>query len=337
MAVELLQLRQVVALAEHGSFVRAATALHMSQPALSRSIQNLEARIGSELFLRASSGVIPTDLGRLYIERARDVLRMADELDREAASHGSFRTGRVAVGGGPYPAEAVLAPAAARFVEQFPGVSVRLQARDWDDLARALRSRELDFFVAETSTLLRQPDLAVAPMAASHAVYFVVRAEHPLARHARVAVAEAFAWPVVTPGRVPPRILDPMLASHRDAVRSVGTPRPFPSIECSSLAGVKRIVACSDAVMATTLSCIATELESGRFVLLAREPWMHLQYGIVTLAGLPTTKIADRFREFVLDAERETTQQEEQLVARFAPDRATRAIRPGPRRRLRKN
>ena len=84
MALELQQLRQVVALAEHRSFVRAAAALHISQPALSRSIQHLERRFGSSLFVRSSSGVVPTDLGRLYIERARDLLRMADELEGEA-------------------------------------------------------------------------------------------------------------------------------------------------------------------------------------------------------------------------------------------------------------
>ena len=121
MALELQQLRQVLALAEHGSFVRAAAALHISQPALSRSIQNLERRFGSDLFLRSSSGAVPTDLGRLYIERARDVLRMADELDREAVSHGNLRTGRVAVGGGPFPADAVLGRAAAKFCRAVSG------------------------------------------------------------------------------------------------------------------------------------------------------------------------------------------------------------------------
>ena len=85
MAMELQQLRQVVALAEHRSFVRASAALHISQPALSRSIQNLERRFGSSLFLRSAAGVVPTDLGRLYIERARDLLRMADELESEHA------------------------------------------------------------------------------------------------------------------------------------------------------------------------------------------------------------------------------------------------------------
>jgi len=89
-----------------------------ASPRLSRSIQNLERRFGSSLFLRSAAGVVPTDLGQLYIERARDLLRMADELEGQAIGHAAFRTGRVDVGGGPYPTDSFLGPAAARFVEQ---------------------------------------------------------------------------------------------------------------------------------------------------------------------------------------------------------------------------
>jgi len=328
MALELQQLRQVLALAEHGSFVRAAASLHISQPALSRSIQNLERRFGSDLFLRSSSGAVPTDLGRLYIERARDVLRMAEELDREAISHGKLRTGRVAVGGGPFPADAVLGRAAAKFIEQHPGASVRVQARDWDELAQQLRSRELDFFVAETSTLTREPDLEVMPMTAHHPVYLVARAGHPLAGRDGVSIEDALEWPFATPGRVPPRLLQPLLSAHRAASKRIAVARPFPSIECISLATVKRVVADSDAITGTILSCISSELESGGFVLLTREPWLHLQYGVTSLKGLPLSRIAQRFLELTLDAERECAVDEQRLVAQFDPRRARRRRAP---------
>ena len=324
MALELQQLRQVLALAEHGSFVRASAVLHISQPALSRSIQNLERRFGTQLFLRSSGGVVPTDLGRLYIERSRDVLRMADELDREAVSHGALRRGRVAAGGGPYPADAVLGRAAAKFIGQFPGVSVKVLASDWDELARQLRSRELDFFIAETSTLHREPDLDVLPTPAAHPIYLVARAGHPLAGRSKVSIEDALEWPMVAPGRIPPRVLDPLLAAHRAATKRSATARPFPAIECNSLAVVKRIAATSDAITATILSCISTELESGQFVLLAREPWLHLQYGVTSLKGLPRTQVAERFLGFVLDAEREASAEEQRLVARFDPGRPRR-------------
>jgi DNA-binding transcriptional LysR family regulator len=317
MALELQQLRQVLALAEHGSFVRAAAVLHISQPALSRSIQNLERRFGSDLFVRSRSGAVPTDLGRLYIERARDVLRMADELDQEAASHGNLQSGRVAVGGGPFPADAVLGRAAAKFIEQHPGVSLKVRARNWDELARELRSRELDFFVAEASTLHREPDLEVMPLPAYHPLYLVARAGHPLAGRGRVSIEDALEWPMVTPGRVPPRVLDPLLAAHRTASKRIAAVRPFPAVECNSLATVKRVVANSDAITGTILPCISSELESGQLVLVSQEPWLHLQYGVTSLKGVPRARVAERFLEFVLDAEREAALEEQRLIAKF--------------------
>ncbi len=337
MALELQQLRQVVALAEHRSFVRASAALHISQPALSRSIQNLERQFGSSLFLRSAAGVVPTDLGRLYIERARDLLRMADELEGEAVGHAAMRTGRVDVGGGPYPTDSFLGPAVARFVEQFPRVSVQLHSGDWDDLVQQLRSRTLDFFVAETSLLAREPDLDVVPMPVRHPVYFFARAGHPLARKQRdgpggrragLALRHAFANPAPSARS--------LLAAHREGSSRLPSARPFPAIECNGLAPVKRIVAASDAVSASILPCIAEELDSGRFVLLATEPWLYLQYGVVSLRGRPWTQTAETLREFVLEAEHEATRLEQRLREAYGPEdgrRQTRRTGAAPRKK----
>jgi len=332
MPIELQQMRQIVALAEHGSFVRAAAVLHISQPALSRSIRNVETRFGKELFLRSGTGVVPTDLGRLYIERARDLLRMADELEVEAVTQGSLQRGRVAVGGGPYPAESFLGPAAARLVEQYPQVGVQVRAHNWDELLRLLRSRELDFFVAETSTLSREPDLDIEQLPSEHSVYFFARAGHPLAGRDRLTTDETLAWPFATPSRVPPRILEPMLLAHRAAVGALAVPRPFPSIDCNGLAAVKRIIATSDAVSGSILSCIATELESGKFVLLGTEPWMHLQYGIVSLRGRPWTQAAARLRGYVMEAEREASADEIRLSVTYGSAASVAARQCAPHR-----
>ena len=329
MALELQQLRQAVALAEHGSFVRAAAALHISQPALSRSIQGLEQRFGSELFARSPTGVVPTDLGRLYVERARDVLRLADELDREAVTRGTLGTGRVAVGGGPFPADSFLGPAAVQFVEQYPRVNVRLHARDWDELVRELRSRELDFFVADTSTLQHQSDLEIEPMPAAHALHVVARAGHPLAAKATFKVEDIFAYPFVTPARIPPRVLDPMLVAHRASVPRLRDARPFPAIQCNSLEPVKRILTTSNAVSATILSCMTAEFETGRLVLLGTTPWLYVHYGFVSLKGRPWTQAAERFREFVLQAERDASNEEERLLERFRPSARVRMATAG--------
>jgi len=322
MALELQQLRQVVALAEYRSFVRAAAVLHISQPALSRSIQAVEREFGSNLFVRSSAGVIPTDMGRLYIERARDLLRMADELQGEALGHAALSTGRVDVGGGPFPASAFLGLAAARFAEQFPRVGVRLHAGNWDDLVHPLRSRTLDFFVAETSLLTREPDLEVVALPVRHPLFFVARAGHPLTRKAgSVRAADVTEWPFATPSRIPPRVLDPFLAAHREgSARSVKL-HPFPAIECNGLEPLKRIVASSDIVTATILPCIADELEQGSMRLLATEPWMHLHYGIISLRGRPWTHTAEAMRDLVLQAEQAATELGQRLLERHGPGR----------------
>ena len=324
MHVELQQLRQAIALADHGSFVRAAAALHISQPALSRSIQNLESRFGNTLFVRATSGVVPTDFGRVCLERARDLLRMADELESEAVGHGALRRGRVAVGGGPFPAESFLGPAAARLIDAYPQAVVEVRTHNWDELLRQLRSRELDFFVAETSTLAREADLEVEALPSRHSIHFFVRAGHPLAGRRGVTAGEVMHWPFAAPSRVPPRMLKPLLRAQGAPSARSSTLRPFPAIECNGVASVKRIVRDSNAVSASILSCISSELETGEFVLVGSEPELHLQYGIVRLRRRPWTQIALALHGHVLDAEREASAEEARLLARFAARKSAR-------------
>src|SRR5512139_1218130 len=164
MTLEIRQMRHVIALADHGSFARAATALGMSQPALSRSIQSVEREAGASLFVRSASGVEPTDGGRLFIARVRQILQLTEDLDREVAGERGLQSGHVHVGGGPYPAQSILASALAGFVAAYPRVVVRVMMRDWDELLRRLRAREIEFFVAEISTLGGESDVDIEPL-----------------------------------------------------------------------------------------------------------------------------------------------------------------------------
>jgi DNA-binding transcriptional LysR family regulator len=171
------------------------------------------------------------------------------------------------VGGGPYPAESILGLAAAKFTEQYPDVSVRLVARYWDELLPRLRSRELDFFVAEISTFQQEQDIDVAPMSATHPLFFVGRSAHPLAQKKNVTMADILEWPFVAPSRVPPRVLEPLLHRQRSSLAARGE-ASFPAIECGD-ATVKRIIEHSDNVTAFTLTG-GNELEPGRYVILHR-------------------------------------------------------------------
>ena len=312
-------MRHVLVLAELGSFARAASVLHLSQSALSRSIQGVERQVGAALFLRSAAGVVPTDIGRVLAQRARQIVQMAEEVEQEVLSNRTLQTGQLCVGAGPYPIESIITPALTRFISTHPLISVRLQLADWDMLLPRLRSREMDFFVAEISTLHREPDLAVEPMAA-HALYFVGRRNHPLARRTGVKPVDTFAFPFAAPARIPPRLLAPMLAAKTKSADATSLARPFPSIECNVVSAVKRVVEDSDVLTALTLSCVATELQDRRLTLIGSEPWMAVHYGVVSLKDRPMSSAAARLREFVVAAEAAVTMEEEALLARWRAD-----------------
>ncbi len=314
-------MRQITKLAELGSFARAALSLHLSQPALSRSIQAAERQVGGALFVRSASGVVPTDLGRVLVQRARDLLQMADEIDMELRSKGALQTGQLCVGSGPYPIDTLITPAVTRFIAAHPLVSVRLQLADWDLLLARLRARELDFFVAEISTLAQEGDLLVEPLI-EHSLYFVGRTEHPLVLGGKpqISPSDTFAYPFAAPARIPPRLLAPMLAARTRLLDDAAVARPFPAVECNVVAVVKRIVQGSDAITALTLSCIAAELQDRRLALLGSEPWMSVRYGLVSLRGRPLSSAAARMRELIIAAEAELRVEEARLRARWVPD-----------------
>jgi len=314
MTLDLNKLRQFLALAEHGSFGRAAAALRMTQPALSRNVKALEAEVGAVLFERSSAGAVPTDDGRLLIERARELVRAADELDREVSRRRIPGAGQITAGVGPYPGETILPAALSGFMAAHPLVRVRVVVRgDWDELLRRLRARELDLLVAETSTLDREHDLDIEHLP-SHPVYFIARRGHPLAGRTSVSAEHTFEYPFVALSRYPPRALQPMLAARRPSdARHPG--RPFPAVELVSLHGVKQLLMGSDAIAALTLASIADELSRGTLVPLVTEPWASTGYGLVRLKGHAPSAAAIRFCECLREAEAALVRDESRLVA----------------------
>lgn len=312
MTLELRQLRHVLCVAEHGSIGRAAEALNMTQPALTRSLQALEHEVGAPVFERSKRGVVPTDEGRLFLDRAREVVHAADELDRRTRRLRVEDTSSVSIGVGPFPAEMLMPGVLPRFIARRPNSQLRVLTRDWDELHRRLRARELAFFVAETSTLEHEPDLDVEPLA-PHPIYMVARARHPLANGGPVKPCDLFGYPLVALSRIPPRTFGPFVEAYAAAESAR---RPFPAIEFGNFRAVKDLVLQTDAVAGFPYAQIADEVESGTFVLLVSEPWLFLHYGIVTLKGRDLGEAASDLRDCIREAEAVVVREETQLIAR---------------------
>ena len=321
MPLEVRHMRHVIALDEHGSFARAAAALGLSQSALSRSIQSVEREIGSSLFVRTASGVEPTDSGRMFVARIRQIAQLTEDLDRDLVSERGLQSGHLHVGGGPFPAQSMLADALARYVADYPRIVVRVMMRDWDELSRRLRAREIEFFVAEFSTFGTENDLDIEPLT-PHPTFILARHGHPLASRVPIGLADGFAYPYASLTRIPPRSLGPIRLAQRRAPDATAAYRAFPALEFHALDAVRKIVLGSDALMVAPLACVADELASERLVVLGSEPHLALRYGIVQLKGQPLTAAGVRFREYVLEAERAFTEQEKELLERWRPQPA---------------
>ncbi|MBK7902847.1 MAG: hypothetical protein IPJ97_07700 [Proteobacteria bacterium] len=104
-----------------------------------------------------------------------------------------LQSGHLHVGGGPFPAQSMLADALARFVADYPRIVVRVMMRDWDELLRRRRAREIEFLVAELSTFGTENDVDVEPLAAAGVRFleYVLEAERVHGAGTRVARALA--------------------------------------------------------------------------------------------------------------------------------------------------
>src|SRR6516162_8397322 len=106
--MEYAKLRHIVAVARIGSFSRAAEEMHLTQPALSRSIAGFEAYHGVRLFDRVRSGVTLTASGKLVVEQARAILSATGDLERNLRHYSKGEAGRIEVGLGPLLASLLL-------------------------------------------------------------------------------------------------------------------------------------------------------------------------------------------------------------------------------------
>ena len=127
--MELRHLRYFVAVAEMENVSRAALKLHVSQPALSRQIRDLEDEIGFSLLERTAKSVRLTDAGRSFLDNARALLQNADDAVTKARAVASTEPTELHVGYSPTPAAEILPIILRAFQRATPNVHVRLH--DW--------------------------------------------------------------------------------------------------------------------------------------------------------------------------------------------------------------
>src|SRR3954469_20261395 len=138
------QLAYFVAVVEHGSFTRAARALHVSQPALSHQIAQLEREAGGPLLERLPRAVKPTALGARLLPHARDTVAAADEAHRAAQQGGNLEGGELRVGALLSVALGIIPATIRAWRAAYPGVRIELLEYNSDEHVAAMLAGEAD-------------------------------------------------------------------------------------------------------------------------------------------------------------------------------------------------
>jgi len=294
MPIDLRLIRYAAALAEHGSFTRAADALDIAQPTLSRGIRDLEADIGLSLFTRHRHGVEVTDFGYLFLEQAASVSAQVEDLEREVALAKGLHKGELAVGFGPHAAELLLPHALPRFVSEHPAVRIRIQIDSIEVLGRALRQRSLDLVVGESTILEGDESIEVFEPLQPIKAYLFVRAGHPLVAAKDVSLRDVLNYPLVQVSRLPPRVLKPLLEAL-GASSTTELALPIPAVDCPTISLAVDTVLGSDAVMLISLGMVKRELALRRVVPVLHEGWMRSNWAFMKLRHRSPSPAATAF------------------------------------------
>jgi LysR family transcriptional regulator, hydrogen peroxide-inducible genes activator len=187
--MELQQLRYFCAIADTGSFSRAAQKTHVSQPSLSQQIRKLEDELGTRLFDRLGRTVELTELGRAFLPRARAVLRELESARSDVVERKKSISGPISVGVIPTIAPYFLPPILAMFSRKYPEVHVSVAEEITQLLLERLRAGTMDAAIVALPLQARSHEFQSFPLM-SEKLYAVLPKQHALAKRQAVSLDE---------------------------------------------------------------------------------------------------------------------------------------------------
>ncbi len=291
--LDVRDLMRVQAVLTHGGFTRAANALGMTQPALTRSIAAAERLAGGLLFRRSRQGAEPTALCRMVLAEAPEIIGRMQALHERLGQMRGGSGDEVAIAAGPFPMELCLAATAAFRAAQ-PRVRVRLETLPWPAALAQLRARLCDLAVV-TAGASFDDGLFVVEKLPPQRLVFIAAPSHALARARRVTVAMVLGYPLVTTAHLSPRLQAALAAARGEG----GTRRPdlpLPAVLAESTAAWLSLVAGGTHVALANPAAIAAALARRDVVMLPLSaPWLASEPAIVHLAGQPPRPAAVTF------------------------------------------
>ncbi|MEY2777802.1 MAG: HTH-type transcriptional activator CmpR [Pseudomonadota bacterium] len=290
--LSLRQLRIFVSAARNSSFARAAEEMHLTAPAVSMQMRDLEDDLGISLFMKQGRGVALTSAGEYFLVYARRVLGALKEAEDMMSKLQGVQTGSLVIGL-VSTAKYILPRLLAAFREEHPGIQVVIQVRNREELIKLLRAGEID--VAIMGKPPRDLDVRAEPFA-DHPHGFIAAPSHPLASQGPVTlqVLDQEEIMVREPGSGTRAVMESFFADHRF--------RPLSTIEMSSNETIKQAVMAGLGISFVSLHTVGLETTHGELVVLrvTNTPVVRIWH-VVNRSGKTMSLAAEAFRYFVLE------------------------------------
>ena len=193
--MELTQLRYFVVIARNGSLSKAARELHVSQPALSRSLAKLEEELGQPIFERRPRSMALTDAGALLLQKALDVINILDDVKSEIRDDG--KTGRLRIGAIPTVAPYLLPELLRKYSKKYPDVSVEVTELVTEDLIKSCEYGEIDLAILALPIAAKNLD---TEKLFDEELLLVLPTDHDLVSKKSISVKEVESYPFVLLG-----------------------------------------------------------------------------------------------------------------------------------------
>lgn len=313
----LRQLDLFAAVARTRSLTRAAQEVHLTQPAVSMQLKQLELAVGLPLLEPAGRGIQLTEAGREFAEHVEEVLERVEHLEEVAARWRGVRSGRIRLGV-VSTAKYFVPQLLAQFLRSHPGVDFRMTIHNRGQILEELRANTLDFVI-----MGRPPEGidCVARPFAPNLLGVVAAPQHPLSRRRRMkpsALADE-RFIVREPGSGTRAAMERFFASHRIKLRT--------SMEMASNESIKQAVIADLGLGFLSLHTVRNELAAGRIVLLDVEGLpVERQWFLVRRAERRLVPAAEEFGEFLVREAEALLNAEGNLMEVLAHTRSKRPV-----------
>jgi len=287
----LVQLRHLIELAVTGSFSQAAVKLHLTQPALSRSIKALEDELGQSLFDRIGHKNELTAFGTHIVQRARVLVDEANELRQSSAQMQKGQMGQFRIGMGSGPGAMLMTPMLMLMATHYPKAHFDISRGSTTLLVQALRERLLDALILDIRSLQPAADLKI-DVCQEMTGAFMCRPGHPLTHKTSVTFSALRRYPVAsTP------LSDEVARILMERFGPDAHPDRLVNLRSEEISSLLDVVRKSDAVL-LTIRAVATDLTE-----LPMSPPLNAKarFGLVTIAARTEPPLMDKVRELMQD------------------------------------